>query len=192
MDLPNETQGQGQRIQPFQAVLQGLDVIDDLFEIIGGRPDGRARLGGEQLLEGCPGAFDPARQHRFPAKERADEKMGIGKAPALAREPADRPVSARERGDEFGVPCDRRSQRRRHEGGVAAWALHVAAVQPAARIGGHCDATLLVCENENSARFYYRIAEESQIGMLASSAWRIGRWRRWPEQNGARRKRASW
>ena len=59
MDLPDETQGQRESIQPFQSVLQGLNVIYDLFEIIGGWPDGRARLGGEQLLKGCPRAFDP-------------------------------------------------------------------------------------------------------------------------------------
>ena len=113
-------------------------------------------------------------------------------ARAFTREPADRPVRAGERGDEFCVPCDRQSQRRRHEGGVAAWTLHDAAARPAARIGGHCDATLLVCENEDSARFYCPVAEDSQIGMPASCVWRIERCRCWRERNGARKERTSW
>ena len=103
------------------------------------------------------------------------KRCGLGKRqPSPASRPIARsaPESAR---DEFCVPCDRRSQRCRHEGGVAAWTSHVVAVRPAARIGGHCDATLLVCGNENSARFYYRIAEESQIVALASSAWQSER-----------------
>ena len=136
MQLAHQAQRKWQRAQPFDAVLQGDNVIADFAQVRRAALDRSAGLGGEQLAEGCLRALDAARKHCLAAYEGPDQEVGIRQAPPLAGEAPRRAVRRRELRRKPIAPRDGWRQGRRHVGTVAAGAANPAAVWLAVG-GGH-------------------------------------------------------
>ena len=89
MKLPDQTERNREGLHTLQTVFEGGYVVANLAQVRSIGRAGPARFGGQQFCEGCPGALDPTRKHCFPADERTDEEMRIGKTAAFAGEAPD-------------------------------------------------------------------------------------------------------
>jgi hypothetical protein len=102
-----------------KAVVHGLDVVDDFFDVLG-----RVLLAGlvvDDVFERALGALDLRREDGLVADIHRDKEIGTGKDGADAIEPAEGAVGIRQEAADFLILIERRFRRKggRDEGGVA-------------------------------------------------------------------------
>lgn len=118
MQLPDEAEGEGQILEPLDAVFEGDDVVGDLPEVRGTPLDARSRLRSQQFPERGLSALDAAGENRLPADERPDQEVGVGQPAARPRETAQEMVGLGECVDQLLVPLDPGGERIGDEGRV--------------------------------------------------------------------------
>ena len=75
-------------------------------------------------------SLDSTGQNSFSSGEWSDQQTGIGQTAPFACENAYGPVRGRKSKNQLFIPCNRRRERARHKGTVAARAVHYLAEWP--------------------------------------------------------------
>lgn len=124
MDLPNQAQRKWEGSEPIEAVVHGADVVHDLFHIARYRPNARAQLHCEQVLEGALRSFDLRTEDGLPSHVHGDEEVRVREMTVDdSVKPPDCLIRPRKEGEQARAHHVDRGVRRQRSGDKAAIAL---------------------------------------------------------------------
>jgi hypothetical protein len=121
MDFPDQSQGQGQLIETLQAVLHGIDVVDDVTDVAVQASRRRFEFDLEQVLERALRALYLRTEDSLASNVHGDEEARVGYHLDDPVQPPEREIRSGEESRHLLVQCQGRLRRTRsrYEGPVS-------------------------------------------------------------------------